>query len=336
MKRYVILFESRNITLKSEVDMHYFEMSVKTSVEAIDAVTNLLYHHGATGVMILNPNDVDFNNKEEGKWDYYDPQNLSLDFDGALLTGYFEDCDMTVLKGDFLESLFALKDFEIEIGLGEVDFKEIFPSEWENEWKKYFKPFRLGNRIVVKPSWETFDVQPDDLVIEIDPGNSFGSGTHETTSMCIEMLEKYMKSTDAVIDVGCGSGILSIAAGLLGSKKIVAVDIDALAVETAKENVARNGLSDVTDVRQGDLLQVITEQSEVVVANIIADVIVILADDIDKVLKPNGIFISSGIINTKAAWVLESLEKRDFEIIESIQKGEWVVIVSRKKSGKNA
>ena len=154
------------------------------------------------------------------------------------------------------------------------------------------------------------------MVIEIDPGNSFGSGTHETTSMCIEMLEKYMKPTDAVIDVGCGSGILSIAAGLLGAKEIVAVDIDALAVETAKENIRLNGLESVTDVRQGDLISVISEQADVVVANIIADIIVMLADDIDKVLKPNGLFISSGIINTKADWVLESLKTRGFEIVE--------------------
>lgn len=323
-------------TLISEVDMHYYEMTVKTSVEAIDAVTNLLYHYGATGVMIINPDDVDFNNKEEGKWDYYDPQNLSLDFEGALLTGYFEDQDMITLKSTFIESLFALKDFDIEIGLGEVFYKEIFPSEWENEWKKYFKPFRLGHRIVVKPSWETFDVQPEDLVIEIDPGNSFGSGTHETTSMCIEMLEKYMKPTDSVIDVGCGSGILSIAAGLLGSKKIVAVDIDALAVETSKENINLNGLSDVTDVRQGDLISVISEQADLVVANIIADVIVMLSEDIDKILKPDGLFISSGIINTKADWVLESLKARDFEIIEYLIKGEWAAIVSRKKCGEDA
>lgn len=316
--------------------MHYYELTVKTSVEAIDAVTNLLYHHGATGVMILNPEDADFNNKEEGKWDYYDPQNLTLDFEGALLTGYFEDQDMIALKAAFLESLIALKAFEIEIGMGEVDYKEIFPSEWENEWKKYFKPFRLGNRIVVKPTWEQFDVQPDDLIIEIDPGNSFGSGTHETTSMCIEMLEKYMKPTDTVIDVGCGSGILSIAAGLLGAKGIVAVDIDALAVETSKENIKLNGLEAVTDVRQGDLLSVISEQADVVVANIIADIIVMLADDIDKVLKPNGLFISSGIINTKAEWVLESLKARDFEIIEYVIKGEWAAVVSKKKSGENA
>jgi ribosomal protein L11 methyltransferase len=310
--------------------MSWYEVHVKTSIEAIDAVTGVLYSYDATGVMINNPNDADFTNQEEGKWDYYDPQNLKLDFDGALLTGYYENCDIEFLVSDIKESLEALKDFDIDLGCGEVDYKEIFASDWENEWKKYFKPFRLGNHIVVKPSWETFDIKSDDLVIEIDPGNAFGSGTHETTSMCIEMIEKYMTSSDTVIDVGCGSGILAIAAGKLGSKHIIAVDIDENAVKTATDNVALNGLSDVTDVRHGDLINVIPEKADLVVANIIADVIVKLSDDIDTILKPDATFISSGLILDKVDWVVEELKKRNFNIIEVVKKGEWAVVVSKK------
>ncbi len=311
--------------------MKWFEIQIKTSIIAIDAVTNILYQYGATGVMVNNPQDEDFGNQEEGKWDYYDPQNLTLDFEGALLTGYFEDIDVEQTKSDILESMEALKSFGIDIGLAEIASKEIFPSDWENEWKKYFKPFRLGERIVIKPTWETFELEPNDLLIEIDPGNAFGSGTHETTSMCIEMIEKYMTPTDTVVDVGCGSGILAIAAGKLGSKDIIAVDIDENAVNTAKENVALNGLSEVTDVRHGDLISVIPEKADLVVANIIADIIVKLSDDIDQILKPNALFIASGLIMTKVDWVIEELVKRSFEIIEVVKKGEWAVVVSKKK-----
>lgn len=311
--------------------MKYFEIHIKTSVAAIDAVTNILYNFGSTGVMINNPLDEDFTNQEEGKWDYYDPQNLTLDFEGALLTGYFEEIDPIQTCEEIKEAIAALSTFDIDTGLAEIDYKEIFPSDWENEWKKYFKPFRLGNHIVIKPTWETFETLPDDLVIEIDPGNAFGSGTHETTSMCIEMIEKYMKTTDTVVDVGCGSGILAIAAGKLGSKSIIAVDIDENAVNTAKENVALNGLTEVTDVRHGDLISVISEKADLVVANIIADIIVKLSDDIDKILKPDALFISSGLIMNKVDWVIEELALRQFEIIEVMKKGEWAVVVSKKK-----
>lgn len=311
--------------------MKYYEIHIKTTEAAVDAATTILYTHGSTGVMITNPNDADFENLDEVRWDFFDPQNLSLDFDGVLLTGYFEDVDPTELVAEIEESLRGLSAFDIETGLAEVTYKEIFPSEWENEWKKYFKPFKLGDRIVVKPSWEQYELEPNDLLIEIDPGNAFGSGTHETTSMCIEMLDKYMKPTDLVVDVGCGSGILSIAAGKLGARHIIAVDIDKNAVLTAEENLLLNGLSEVSEVRHGDLLDVIDEKADVVVANIIADIIVKLSDDIDKILSPNALFISSGIIMNKADWVVSELVKRGFEIVEVMKKGEWAAVVSQKK-----
>lgn len=310
--------------------MKYYEFHIKTTESATDAVTNILYAYGSTGVMIINPNDEDFRNQEDVRWDFYEPQNLSLDFDGVLITGYFEDIEPVQIKLDIIESIDALKSFDIDTGLAVVDFKEIFPSEWENEWKKYFKPFRIGDRIVIKPSWEEYAPRPNDLLIEIDPGNAFGSGTHETTSMCIEMLEKYMKPTDTVVDVGCGSGILAIAAGKLGSKQVIAVDIDKNAVQTAQENLAINGLTEVSVVRHGDLLDVITEKADIVVANIIADVIVKLSDDIDKILKPDALFISSGLIMNKVDWVIEELISRSFEIVEVMKQGEWAVVISRK------
>ncbi len=313
--------------------MSWYEINVKTSEAAIDAVTNLLYGYGATGVMINNPNDEDFTNQEMGKWDYYDPQNLKLDFEGVLITGYFDDCNIDEVASNLKESIENLLDFDIPIGLNEVSHKAIYASDWENEWKKYFKPFRLGNRIVIKPSWETYETKEDDLVIEIDPGNAFGSGTHETTSMCIEMIEKYMKPSDTVIDVGCGSGILAIAAGKLGAKEVIAVDIDENAVNTARENLRLNALADRSEVRHGDLIKVVPEKAELVVANIIADIIVRLSDDVESIMKPEALFVSSGLILDKVDWVIEELKKRQFEIVEVMKKGEWAVVVSRKVKG---
>ncbi len=310
--------------------MSWFEIKIKTSEIAIEAVSNILCDVGAGGVMILNPNDPDFHNQSQGKWDYYDPQNIKLDFDGVLVTGYLEKESVEESIEIIKERISHLKEFGLDPGLGELSYEVVDPKDWENEWKKYFKPIRLGNRMVVKPTWETFDANEDDIIIEIDPGNAFGSGTHETTSMCIEMIEKYMKSTDTVIDVGCGSGILSIAAGLLGAQSVVAVDIDENAVRTARENLAHNGLSHISDVRQGDLVSVISEKGDLVVANIIAEIIVMLVDDIDKVLKDSAYFVASGIILSRIKMVTDKLEASGFKVLEVIEKGEWAVVVSQK------
>lgn len=310
--------------------MSWYEVKIKTSEMAIEAVSNILCEAGAGGVMILDPNDPDFHNQDQGKWDYYDPQNIKLDFEGVLVTGYIEKEDITESILEIEQRISELGGFGLDAGLGEVSYSTVNPQDWENEWKKYFKPFRLGDHMVVKPSWETFEEKEGDIIIEIDPGNAFGSGTHETTSMCIEMIEKYMKSTDTVIDVGCGSGILSIAAGLLGAKEVIAVDIDENAVRTAKENLAHNGLEAVSSVRHGDLVSVISERGDLVVANIIAEIIVMLVDDIDKVLKPNAYFIASGIILSRISMVTDKLRESGFEVLEVIEKGEWAVVVSKK------
>lgn len=313
------------------INMAWYEISIKTSIMSIDAVSNLFYSQGAKGVQITNPKDPDMDGNSSGLWDFFDPQNIELDFEGALVTAYLDQDDILATVKILKDKVTGLQEFGLDPGLAEIDYKIVYQEDWENEWKKYFKPFRLGNKMVVKPSWESFEVSEGDIVIEIDPGNAFGSGTHETTSLCIEMIEKYIDESYTIIDVGCGSGILSIAAGLLGAKSVIGVDIDPVAVKTAIENVKLNHLEDRTDIRQGDLISVITEKSEMVVANIIAEVIIELVDDIDKVLKPQALFISSGIILSKVDAVRKKLENTGFKIVEIIEKGEWAVVVSRKK-----
>lgn len=311
--------------------MSWYELSVKTSEMAIDAVTNILYEIGAQGVVIVNPNDPDFLIENLGIVDYYDAQNISLDFDGVLVKAYYDKDDIEPVIETISARVNELPSFGIEVGLGEVVYVAVDPTDWENEWKKYFKPFRIGDHIVVKPTWEAFETKEDDIVIEIDPGNAFGSGTHETTSMCIEMISKYLNSDSEVIDIGCGSGILAIAAGKMGAKKIVGVDIDMTAVKTAEENVENNKLEAITDIRHGDLLDVITEKADLVVANIMADIVMFLSESVREVMKDDGVFIASGIILAKVDEVVEKLDEECFEVIEIMRKGEWAVIVSKKR-----
>lgn len=312
--------------------MSWYEINVKTSENCTDAVSNIFYRMGANGVQIINPNDPDLNGSASGLWDFFDPQNIKLDFDGVLITGYLDietekDLENTMIN--LSQHVADLTSFGLDPGLAQVTYKPVYPEDWENEWKKYFKPFRLGKNIVVKPTWEKFDVLDSDVVIEIDPGNAFGSGTHETTSLCIEALERHIKKGDDVIDIGCGSGILTIAAGLLGAQNVIGIDIDSVAVKTTKLNVEQNKLSHMTDVRQGDLLAVVDSKADIVVANIIAEIILILADDVQKVMKPDGLFIASGIIVNKLDEVVLKIKKCQMEIVETIVKGEWAVVVSR-------
>lgn len=184
---------------------------------------------------------------------------------------------------------------------------------------------------MIKPTWEDYEAGEKELVIEIDPGMAFGTGTHETTSGCIQLMEKYMKPGDKVLDVGCGSGILSIAAALLGSRDILAIDIDPVAVEVTRENVELNKISEYVDTRYGDLTKGVSYRADIVVANLMADLVMMLTEDVAKHLEDRGIYISSGIIDFKEEEVCETLKRCGFEIIEILKKGEWCTVAARLK-----
>lgn len=184
---------------------------------------------------------------------------------------------------------------------------------------------------MIKPTWEDYEAGEKELVIEIDPGMAFGTGTHETTSGCIQLMEKYMKPGDKVLDVGCGSGILSIAAALLGSRDILAIDIDPVAVEVTRENVELNNVSEYVDARYGDLTKGVSYRADIVVANLMADLVMMLTEGVAKHLEDGGIYISSGIIDFKEEEVCETLKRCGFEIIEILKKGEWCTVAARLK-----
>ena len=215
-----------------------------------------------------------------------------------------------------------------DIALGKVESEKMFEEDWANNWKKYYKPFRVGKSLIVKPIWEEYEAEEGDLVVELDPGMAFGTGDHETTNMCMRALEEYVTKDSVVFDVGCGSGILAIAAAKLGAKKAVGVDLDPVAVESAKENVSYNNLDNI-EILYGNLVDVIEGKADVVVANILAEIVCILTEDVKRVLKDGGVFITSGIIHDRVDMVVNKMEASGFEVIKVNKDGEWNCIIAK-------
>lgn len=313
--------------------MKWIEVQVKTTTEASEIVTNLLYESGAEGLVIEDPHTIFELERKPGDWDYVDEEINNFDFEGVVIKGYLEESNDLVDKIDLLkQNIRLIESYGIDYAPGEVSISEIEDSDWAEEWKKYYKPARVGEHLIIKPTWEEFDTQDGDIVIDIDPGMSFGTGTHETTQMCMQQLEKNVHQHDTVIDVGCGTGVLAIAAAKLGAINTLAIDLDEDAVRVAKENVELNGVKNRVNVKHGNLLDMVDLQANVIVGNLLAEIVVMLADGIGKFLEEDGTFISSGIILEKVDMVVEALEKNDLEVVEIQKMGEWACIVSRPKA----
>ena len=313
--------------------MNWTEVTIKTTTEAVEAISNILMEERCGGVMIEDPKDFLFQKKNELDWDYVEEEVFNKSGqDGVLIKTYIpEERNVLELIETVKARMALLPSFGLDIGEGSVSLSNVNESDWANEWKKYYKPTKVGKKIVVKPSWEEYEKQEGDLIIELDPGMAFGTGTHETTSMCIRELENYVDETKTVFDIGCGSGILAIAAAELGAKEVVAGDLDEVAVKVSKENCEINNVSDKVVVKHGSLFEVVDSKADVIVANIIADIIKILAKDVSKFLKEDGVFISSGIILAKIDEVCQALEENGFEIVKVERLGEWSAIVSKLK-----
>ena len=242
---------------------------------------------------------------------------------------YFDDseesADMIAKVRELVEEL---KKGESFLGRLHVEVKSEDDSLWADRWKEYFRPAKVTEKIVIKPSWEEYEAADGELILEIDPGRAFGTGTHETTSGCLELMEKYMKEGDRVLDVGCGSGILSIGAALLGSSCVYAIDIDPVAVEVTKENVALNGFSDIVRTEEGDLTKGVDFKADIVAANLMADLVKVLTKDVAVHLEKDGVYISSGILLEKEDDVKQTLDECGFKVIDVIRKGEWCAIAA--------
>lgn len=309
----------------------WIEVKVFTKSEALEPISGIFYSLDCKGVAIEDPQDILGTEKGPLTWDFADINVLEHKGKVAVVKGYFseEDNIEEVLKY-IKDKVVEIKELGIDVGEGKVEATKMYEEDWANNWKKYYKPSRIGKKIVIKPIWEEYKEKKDDLVIALDPGMAFGTGEHETTRMCIQALERYVKKDTTVFDVGCGSGILAIAAAKLGAKKAIGVDLDPVAVESALENLKYNNVDNI-EILHGNLLDVIEGKAEVVVANIIAEVICILTEDVSKAICKDGYFITSGIIHDRVEMVTNKLEECGFEVEEINKDGEWNCIVAKLK-----
>ena len=284
--------------------MRWVEIEISATDASADAATNILLEEGCGGTAVSRSSD-------------------SI----TIVLGYLPVDDR--LEGRLVnirDRVKHLPDFGLELGSDEIGIKFVQDEEWATAWKQFFKPMSIG-RIVIKPSWEDYIERVDELVVEIDPGMAFGTGNHPTTQLCVLALQDYVKGGETVLDMGTGSGILAITCVKLGAAKVVGLDIDSVAVEAAQENVKRLGIEDVIRIERADTPNAFEGSADIVVANIIANVIIAMADDLSAKVKPGGKLIASGIIQDRADDVKSRLAEAGLRLIEDRRDGEWVALI---------
>lgn len=315
--------------------MHWKEVKIHTSRDAQEPVSNILYSYKINGIVIEDLLDIT-KEKRSLYGEIYDIPREHYPTTGIFIKAYFPDDEhLTNVLQEIKEKINRLKEININIGENKIYLNNVKEEDWETAWKKYYKPVKVSERITIVPTWEAYEAGPKEKIIELDPGMAFGTGTHPTTMLSIQAIEKYIAKDDIVLDVGCGSGILSIAAGSLGAEKIYAYDLDQVAVNSTTSNIELNQLSEKIVVQQNNLLENVSKQADIIVANILADVIVTLINDAWDNLKDNGLFITSGIIQEKEELVKNSLIEAGFIIDAVNQMDHWISIVARKNATSN-
>lgn len=313
--------------------MKWSEISIHTTNEAVEPISNILHEAGASGVVIEDPFELT-KEREDQFGEIYQLNPNDYPEEGVIVKAYLP---VNSFLGETVEaikeSINNLIIYNIDVGINKVTISEVHEEEWATAWKKYYHPVKISERFTIVPTWEEYSpVNSDELIIELDPGMAFGTGTHPTTVMCIQALERTVKAGDKVIDVGTGSGVLSIAAAMLEAEQVRAYDLDEVAVRSARLNIKLNKVSEVVTVAQNNLLDGVEDLSaDVVVANILAEVILRFTEDVARVVKPEGYFIASGIIQPKKDQVKEALIQVGFEIEESILMEDWVALIAKKK-----
>ena len=311
--------------------MKWVEIGIHTTNDAVEAISNILHEAGASGVVIEDPLELIKERADQfGEIYQLDPKDYPDE--GVMVKAYLTETSfLHETVEEIKANVTSLTNYGIDIGKNVVTLVEVNEEDWATAWKKYYHPVKISNRFTIVPTWEDYEkVSSDELIIELDPGMAFGTGTHPTTVLCIQAIERYVKEHDEVIDVGTGSGVLSIAAALIGAKNVRALDLDIVAVESARTNIELNKVDSVVTVDQGNLLKGIEKQADVIVANILAEIILMFTTDAFKLVKQGGYFITSGIIAPKKQEVKESMEAAGFEIVEVIQMEDWVAIIGRR------
>lgn len=298
--------------------MKYIELLLKAKDESRDNILNILYDNEIYIFEEEGKEIIEELDKTEKDWDFVDERILNLEPGMRTFKVYFQESESEVV--DKLKS---------ELGsFGELEINKTDDEDWANNWKKYYEPVEVGESLVIIPSWLEYDGSCTNKIY-IEPGMAFGTGTHETTYMCLEALEDYVIEDDVVFDIGCGSGILSVAATKLGAEKIVAVDIDSKCTQVSKENAILNNVEDKIEIYTANLLDVVNGKADIIISNIIAEIITEMVPDLKEHLEDDGLFISSGIIAEKIYMVENALIENGFEIIEKREKNGWTLVVGR-------
>lgn len=319
--------------------MKWKKLTIETTTQATDMLSYALGEYGVQGIEVQDKIPLSEADKKAMFIDIL--PELPPDDGVAYVSCYLDEgMDVAALSEYIREQLEEMSAY-MDTGAGRITFGETEDKDWINNWKEFFHPFRLEDNIVIQPTWtENADIKKEDIVVYIDPGTAFGTGSHETTRLCISGLKRYVRAGAgvSVLDLGCGSGILSIIAAKLGAGKIYGVDIDELAVAASRENMERNGVkSDRYEISRGDVIGdkdfadniAKTGSFDIVIANILADVIIPLSSVVKSFLKKDGVFISSGIIQEKEEAVRAALLANGFEILFTDRLGEWVSFTAR-------
>lgn len=305
--------------------MDWTEITAKVPTNKTDEAAAIANMTVPYGIYIEDYTDLEADAEEIAHIDLIDDELINKDRTHSIIHMYIAESDNAIEAVSYLRERFTACGIENEIKCELVD-----DADWNENWKKYFKAFEIGEKLAVCPSWEEYNNKDSRTVISLDPGAAFGTGSHATTSLCLEILEKRVTNDTTVLDIGTGSGILAIAADLLGAESSIGVDIDAQSVKTAIVNAEINGVSDKTEFLVGDLADKISGKYDIVCANIVADVVIRLFDNVADFMKDDGILIVSGIIDMRAPEVEKSALEHGFKISESLMREEWHAYVLTK------
>ncbi|MDA1474783.1 50S ribosomal protein L11 methyltransferase [Bacillus changyiensis] len=311
--------------------MKWSEICIHTTHEAVEPISNILHEAGASGVVIEDPLDLS-KERENVYGEIYQLDPNDYPEEGVIIKAYLP---INSFLGETVDGIKKtinnLLLYDIDLGRNKITISEVNEEEWATAWKKYYHPVKISEKFTIVPTWEDYTpVHTDELIIEMDPGMAFGTGTHPTTVLCIQALERYVKTSDSVVDVGTGTGILSIASAMLGADQVEAYDLDPVAVESARLNSKLNKVAEQIEIKQNNLLDGISGEKDVIVANILAEVILRFTNQAYSLLKQDGYFITSGIIQHKKQEVKDALIKEGFTIIEVLSMEDWVSIIAKK------
>ncbi|MCA1181532.1 50S ribosomal protein L11 methyltransferase [Bacillus licheniformis] len=311
--------------------MKWSEICIHTTHEAVEPISNILHEAGASGVVIEDPLDL-IKERENVYREIYQLDPNDYPDEGVIIKAYLP---INSFLGETVEGIKEtinnLLLYDIDLGRNKITISEVNEEEWATAWKKYYHPVKISEKFTIVPTWEEYTpVHTDELIIEMDPGMAFGTGTHPTTVLCIQALERYVKEGDSVVDVGTGTGILSIASAMLRAKQVEGYDLDPVAVESARLNSKLNKVSDHIEIKQNNLLDGVEGEKDIIVANILAEVILRFTDQAYSLLKDGGYFITSGIIQQKKQEVKDALVKEGFTIVEVLSMEDWVSIIAKK------